>query len=452
MDKEKYRRFGWAIYLFILTLSIVVGTVGAFVLTDGALHDISLNLSAGLLEVALVFFLVERLFLYNPEDERRKELGDQLQNLVAVLKGLTDTLKYAEVQSTPEKAFQELINEYQNSEKSIEVISWKDIQAQLTQEHAKEYFSATEKRLKSSPPIAFRWLLWTEEHLDFASRVVEEQDVFSVAEMGFFIPPLDGESTVIPCAIIDDRIANFGWGYLGRTRIDQLNVTLKQPEAAHAFTEYFAYLWQNSVIVKKRGEHKLDEIKVEQVRKTLKSRRDTSVQTSQRDAYQQVIDSYESSKESINNISWKNLRVREDDLLRKRYFERMLEKIKNDPLIRFRRLLWSPEHLEFLEDVAELYDGLPNVEFRYFDLTKNREVPIVPCTIVDDTVVDFGWEALGSPQMDIVNITLRQSKAVTAFKSYFTYVWHESIVLKEKDGKIRRDILAELKGSATSLG
>jgi hypothetical protein len=89
MDQDKFHKFGLAVYGVIFLLAIITALVGVFIFKDGSIYNICLNLSAGLLESALVFFLVQRLFLFNPNDQSQKVISDQLKQVSLILEKVT---------------------------------------------------------------------------------------------------------------------------------------------------------------------------------------------------------------------------------------------------------------------------------------------------------------------------------------------------------------------------
>ncbi len=75
MDQKKLHRFRWAVYLFVGALAIILFFVGTFIAVETHLSDLLLSLSAELLGVALIFFVVNQFFLLRPEDEQREALS-----------------------------------------------------------------------------------------------------------------------------------------------------------------------------------------------------------------------------------------------------------------------------------------------------------------------------------------------------------------------------------------
>ena len=437
MDHKKYRRFGVAIYLLIFSLSIIIAFWSIHIVKEGPYYDLGLNVAAGLFGTALTFFLVTWFFLYDPESER-------LGNAVHELQRLLNSFNYTEVQSTSEEVFQQLKVAYRKSEKRILVVSWKNMKAQLSEKGAQEYIAETITRLNSPPPIEFRWILWNEEHLHSASQSVMSGDGFNNAEIGFLVPPNNEEITIVPCVIVDD-VVNFGWGYLGLARIDQVNITVKHSEAVEAFYKYFAFLWQNCIIVKKKGERYLNADQVYKAQAYLDSLRGTSVQLSPDKAYDELGSAYQTSQKSIDVISWHELEVQPTDMYKKKYFEALDEHVRKNPVVSYRRLLWRRQHLDFLEKMADTFDEFPNMEIVYFDLTKDNETPVIPCVIIDSDTVNFGWGYLGRQQMDAVNITLNNRAATQTFANYFSYLWQNGIPLKKQGKKVERYVLTKLR-------
>lgn len=445
MSREKFRRFGWAVYSVIFTLAIIVALVGVFIFKTGVPYDISLNLSASLLTVALVFFLTQKLFLYDPEEPRRQELSHQLDEVSSILERVTDIFQFTDVKLSSAEGFDVLIQAYETSQKSIDVISWQNIQKQMASEQGMAYAKATANRLSKPPSIKFHWLLWTEDHLAEAQKVLEEQEGFIQADIAFFLPPNGVESPVIPCAIIDEKLVTFGWGYLGRQERDDVSIILKRPEAVNTFVDYFTYLWQESTMLKFQGEKELDRGKLNQVRQQIKSSQATSIQTEREEAFGELEKEYKTSKKSIDIISWQELQAQPVDTFKKNYFDVLGRHLQSSPKIEHRRILWRQEHLDFLDQMSEYYDNIPNAEIVFFVSPEGLETPIIPCVIVDEKIINFGWGYLGRAEMDEVNITFRQPEAVQAFTEYFAFLWQRGIILKERGQKIDKIKLADLR-------
>lgn len=97
MDKNSLRRFGWAVYLLVGALAVVIFLVAGYVPKESVIHDLMINLSATLLAVMLVFFLVDQFFQWKPEYEQLKQLCDQqdkqLRTLGEVLQGVAENLQ-----------------------------------------------------------------------------------------------------------------------------------------------------------------------------------------------------------------------------------------------------------------------------------------------------------------------------------------------------------------------
>lgn len=444
MDESKIRRFGWAIYLFILACSLILALIGIFIIKEGPYQSLSLNLAADLFVVSAIFFIIDQFFLWNPRDEQLKDLEARLQKVDKVLEKVENIVEKTSMQASPQHAYRELIKEYEASEKSVSIISWPNLLERLKDKNAKVYFETLLKRLKEQPNFVFRWLLWNQEHLDVLEGWTELNDSSVGSEFRFLFPPSSEGIPLLPCVLVDETIVNFGWGYLGRPEIDEVNIALKQPEAVKAFSEYFTYLWQKSISVKERGKL-IDMNKLKEIRENLTTISDTKIQTTSEKAYHELMDAYESSKESINIISWRNLRVRASDRYKQNYFKILMKRLKSSPSVAFRRILWMQEHLEILEEWAESYNNIPDSEFRFFIPSPRDETPIIPCVIVDEKIVNFGWGYLGRSQMDEVNITLQQFKAVKAFSEYFSYLWVKSIPLKERGKTIEKEKIVEVR-------
>jgi Skp family chaperone for outer membrane proteins len=102
MNKSKIQRYELAVYLLIGLLALVLFLVGTFVITSGTLNGIILNLSSELLGVALIFFIVNRIFLLDGDDNSNQErilnrlsteIGNIRKSLTNINKDITELTK-----------------------------------------------------------------------------------------------------------------------------------------------------------------------------------------------------------------------------------------------------------------------------------------------------------------------------------------------------------------------
>lgn len=101
MNSDKLRRFGWAVYLFVGALAIIMFLAAtSMTAREGPFSDLLLNLSADLLGVALIFFLVRQFFLWRPEDEQWKQLDSQLSKMSRVLEQAKDVVPAVQILPT----------------------------------------------------------------------------------------------------------------------------------------------------------------------------------------------------------------------------------------------------------------------------------------------------------------------------------------------------------------
>lgn len=61
-----FKRFGWAVYILLLALALILLGLSHYVYQQGDSHDLLLNLSSELLGVGIVFFIVDQFFRWNP--------------------------------------------------------------------------------------------------------------------------------------------------------------------------------------------------------------------------------------------------------------------------------------------------------------------------------------------------------------------------------------------------
>jgi len=73
MPSDLFRRFGWAVYLLLLALAVIIFYGQLHWTKDAAIKSLLLNISSELIVITLVFFLVNQFFQYPPEERRQKE-------------------------------------------------------------------------------------------------------------------------------------------------------------------------------------------------------------------------------------------------------------------------------------------------------------------------------------------------------------------------------------------
>jgi len=96
MDKNTFRRFGWAVYLSIALIAFILILLAAYEFEVGTTHDYLLNFSAELLGVAVIFFFVYQFFRWSPEEEQHKEQERLLNNFKNQLEQTQTELKHVE--------------------------------------------------------------------------------------------------------------------------------------------------------------------------------------------------------------------------------------------------------------------------------------------------------------------------------------------------------------------
>ena len=72
MDKDKVRRFGWAIYLSLASTGVIFALIALFLNTGNPFTGLLTSIAANVLTVSGVFFLVDKFFKWNPEEERKE--------------------------------------------------------------------------------------------------------------------------------------------------------------------------------------------------------------------------------------------------------------------------------------------------------------------------------------------------------------------------------------------
>jgi hypothetical protein len=85
-DKSVFVWYGRAVYFGIGALSVVFILLASFVVQEGPLHGVLINVGSGLLTAAFVFFLVSEYFRYDPHENYWKQVELKLNDIETVLK------------------------------------------------------------------------------------------------------------------------------------------------------------------------------------------------------------------------------------------------------------------------------------------------------------------------------------------------------------------------------
>ena len=92
MEKSFFRRFGWAIYLLIFVIAVAI-FFARLNWTEGetlvdSIPDLLLNLSSELIAIALIFFLVNQIFEWKPQEEHQRQQAYHLSEIRSTLEQL----------------------------------------------------------------------------------------------------------------------------------------------------------------------------------------------------------------------------------------------------------------------------------------------------------------------------------------------------------------------------
>ena len=216
MSSPHFRKLGWAVYVIIFLVSILLYAIAANYLTNQLLQNFLINCSAGFLVIALVFFLVNLCFSYDPEKEKEEEEKSELKKLVAefnLLKGFFSTAlersfggKYLR---GPEEIYPSALRLYKTVEKNIRVI-----QVFAGPQPPKEYAEAAAKIMKEkkleNKRIVFEAILFldiSKVPSDFVARVQERQKIYTENDVGeqVFLKLFDMKDPVGMTVFIVDR-------------------------------------------------------------------------------------------------------------------------------------------------------------------------------------------------------------------------------------------------------
>lgn len=352
------------------------------------------------------------------------------------------------VRTDRDEALMELQAMYRTSKKCIDGISWKELNIAQKQDdpYRQEYFQVIVERLKQKPGITYRRLLWRPEHLDWLADQTDTYNTIEGAEFRYFEAEDGLETPILPCAVVDEKVVNFGWGYLGRAARDEVNITLTHKDAANAFVEYFQYLWDRSDTNNLKGRGlPIDVRRLNSLRMRLKGRT-TAVQIGQEDIKAALTWAYQGCRE-LNVVSLAQM----DTPAAADTFPVIVERLrKGEPLLTVRMLFWTVRQLTMIEGLAKDYDnfaGLKGLEIVYYVSEGDAPVSLLPCVIVDGSFVNFGLGYLGQPRMGKdVNISVG-SPVVELFNEHFSHLWlnPNNITLKRPDGKLNLEAIKDIR-------
>jgi len=149
---------------------------------------------------------------------------------------------------------------------------------------------------------------------------------------------------------------------------------------------------------------------------------------------QNLTDLIRSAETSIDIITWRVFHPPVEDEDVKSYLKAIEKRLMAQwrTRVTVRRLLWVPEHLDLWEKKVFDSGEHPRVLFRYWlPRPEDKEIPLMPCLIIDEKIVHFGLGYLGSPHADEVAITFRDAEVVRMFTGYFKYFWSNARPIKE---------------------
>jgi hypothetical protein len=156
------------------------------------------------------------------------------------------------------------------------------------------------------------------------------------------------------------------------------------------------------------------------------------------------------SRESIDVISWTKLPQCLQDPVAKEHFIAIEKRLtdKYGSRIILRRLFWKPEHLDVIEAWSKIYNNILNSEFKYYESSQDKDISLLPCFILDQKIIHFGFDYLGTPNFDEIDITVKDPKVVEAFKNYFTYMWSKAEYVKQRDKPVDMQAISRLRKHA----
>lgn len=93
MDRNTLRRYEVLVYFCIGLIASILFLLGSHVVTAGTLNIMILNLSSGLLCVAIIFFIVNRMFPIENSNSYNTELSQDVKKVLNKLNGVDKDIK-----------------------------------------------------------------------------------------------------------------------------------------------------------------------------------------------------------------------------------------------------------------------------------------------------------------------------------------------------------------------
>ena len=112
MDRNTLRRYEVLVYFCIGLIASILFLLGSHVVTAGTLNIMILNLSSGLLCVAIIFFIVNRMFPIENSNSYNTELSQDVKKVLNKLNGVDKDIKEltkeitSEVEDKQKKTYQ----------------------------------------------------------------------------------------------------------------------------------------------------------------------------------------------------------------------------------------------------------------------------------------------------------------------------------------------------------
>lgn len=126
MDKRKLKRYELAVYVLLITISVILGFIGDRI-TQETIKAITINLASELLAVGILFFLINRVFLLDADDSISTQILQKIDSIQSSLKK-----EFGNAQKLKERQEQKISVKLQNGARQLLDLPIELCRAELT--------------------------------------------------------------------------------------------------------------------------------------------------------------------------------------------------------------------------------------------------------------------------------------------------------------------------------
>lgn len=211
MEKKSYDNLGHAIYAIIFLLAILLYFMVPVdpAKTDSTLQirqSFLLNLSAGLLAVALVFFVL-RFYSFNPEQERVADLQAEMKAMKDLLQVIMTRSLGGKYLKGPQEIYSSALRLYSSVQKSVRVLQVSSL-PQPPKDYAEKAAKILKEKRESNCLVTFEAILvlnLSQLPPNFIERIEERNKIYDGVQDQVSLKLLSMENPVGFTVFIVDR-------------------------------------------------------------------------------------------------------------------------------------------------------------------------------------------------------------------------------------------------------